>query len=309
VTPTFALPPGFLGLSRVPVRTADFCIAGISFDLGTTNRAGARDGPHAVRRASRMLADGANPAGWVDPLSLSVADIGDFDLALGDVAASLELIERQAAPLPHLLAIGGDHTVTLALLRALSRRVGPVGLLHFDAHADTWPDNFGQPLAHGSPFFHALNEGLVDPCRMIQVGIRSPVPRDVHDWTAARGIGVISAEQVHLDGPAAVAERIRSVLGGLPAYLSFDIDAIDPGQAPGTGTPEVGGLFTWQVMAILRRLGGLSFAGMDVVEVAPAYDVSEITALAAATILWQYLSLQVPGSALPSGLRTQVTEG
>ncbi len=289
--PTFALPPSFLGGCAAPPDSADFCIAGIPFDLGTTNRSGSREGPQAVRRASRMLADGANPVGWRDPQALSVADLGDFTLALGDIAASLELIERQAAAVPHLLAIGGDHTVTLALLRALSKRIGPVGLIHFDAHMDTWPDNFGQSLAHGSPFFHALEEGLVDPRRMVQVGIRSPMPREVHDWTLSRGVTIITAEEVHLHGPAATAERIRAVVGDRASYLSFDIDAIDPGQAPGTGTPEIGGLFTWQVMAVLQRLAGVTFAGMDVVEVAPAYDVSEITALAAATILWQYLTL------------------
>lgn len=293
VLPTFSLPPSFLGGCRASPAAATFHIAGIPFDLGVTNRSGARDGPHAVRRASRMLADGANPAGWGDPTAMSVADIGDFSLALGDIAASLDLIERQAATSPHLLAIGGDHTITLPLLRALTRRTGAVGLVHFDAHMDTWPDNFGQPMAHGSPFFHALEEGLVDPRRMVQVGIRSPMPRDVHDWTLSRGVTVISAEQVHLRGPEAVAEAIRAVIGSQAAYLSFDIDAIDPGQAPGTGTPEIGGLFTWQVMAILQRLNGVRFAGMDVVEVAPAYDVSEITALAAATILWQYLTLHV----------------
>ncbi len=295
VRPTFALPPGFLGGCAVTSGSADFCIAGIPFDLGTTNRSGTRDGPHAVRRASRMLADGANPVGWGDPGAMSVADVGDFTLALGDIAGSLDLIERQAAGFAHLLTIGGDHTVTLALLRALCKRTGPVGMVHFDAHVDTWPDNFGQPLAHGSPFFHAIEEGLVDPRRMVQVGIRSPMPKAVHDWTIARGVTIIGAEQVHLDGPAAVAERIRAVVGAQAAYLSFDIDAIDPGQAPGTGTPEIGGLFTWQVMAILRRLDGVRFAGMDVVEVAPAYDVAEITALAAATIVWQYLTLHAAG--------------
>lgn len=259
-----------------------------------TNRSGTRDGPHAVRRASRMLADGANPVGWSDPAALAVADLGDFSLALGDIAASLAMIERQAAEIGHLLAIGGDHTVTLALLRALVRKTGPVGLVHFDAHIDTWPDNFGQAMAHGSPFFHALEEGLVDPRRMVQIGIRSPMPKEVHDWTVARGVTIISAEQVHLRGPDSVAATIRQVVGTQPSYLSFDIDAIDPGQAPGTGTPEVGGLFTWQVTAILQRLNGVPFAGMDVVEVAPAYDVSEITALAAATILWQYLGLHTP---------------
>jgi agmatinase len=165
-------------------------------------------------------------------------------------------------------------------------------MVHFDAHVDTWPDNFGQPLAHGSVFYRAITEGLVDPRRMIQIGIRSPVARAVYDWTLAQGVRIVSAEEVHMMGPPAVADRVLATVGAGPVYLSFDIDAIDPGQAPGTGTPEVGGLFTWQVMAILKRLGGLDFQGMDVVEVAPAYDVAEITALAAASVVWQYLSLQ-----------------
>ena len=290
MTPTFAIPPSFLGTTPEPA-AARVCIAGVPFDLGTTNRAGAREAPQAVRRASRMLVDGDNPANWRDPLKLGLADVGDFALALGDVPGSLALIEQQAAGFAHLAAIGGDHTITLALLRALAKRTGPLGLVHFDAHVDTWPDNFGQPLGHGSVFYRAIIEGLVEPRRMIQIGIRSPVTRAVHDWTLAQGVRIVTAEEVHECGPRAVADLILATLGVGPAYLSLDIDAIDPGQAPGTGTPEVGGLFTWQVMAILKRLGGLEFVGMDVVEVAPAYDVAEITALAAASVVWQYLSL------------------
>jgi len=291
LTPTFAIPPTFLGAAFEPA-AARFWVAGVPFDLGTTNRAGARAGPLAVRHASRMLVDGDNPANWRDPLQLGLADVGDFTLALGDIPASLALIEQQAARFSHLVALGGDHTITLALLRALAKRFGPIGMVHFDAHVDTWPDNFGQPFAHGSVFYRAIIEGLIDPRRMIQIGIRSPVARAVYEWTLAQGVRIVSAEEVHMMGPPAVADLVLATVGAGPVYLSFDIDAIDPGQAPGTGTPEVGGLFTWQVMAILKRLGGLDFQGMDVVEVAPAYDVAEITALAAASVVWQYLSLQ-----------------
>ncbi len=289
--PTFALPPSFLGgcLSGPP--DAAFQIAGIPFDLGTTNRAGARDAPYAVRRASRMLADGANPCGWADPAALSVVDRGDFELALGDIKQSLELIERQAAGIGHLLAIGGDHTITLALLRALVRRTGPVGLIHFDAHLDTWPDNFGQPLAHGSPFRWALEEGLLDGSRVIQVGIRSPVPRDVHEWTLAQGVTIVTAEEVHLLGPEAVSQRIRSVVGEGRTYLSFDIDAIDPGQAPGTGTPEVGGLTPRESQRLLRGLAGINIVGGDVVEVAPQYDATTVTAQIGAQMMFEILAL------------------
>jgi len=290
--PTFATPPSFLGLTRQGRDTA-LVIAGIPLDIGTTNRASARFGPHAIRYASRMLVDGAHPGAWIDPVQLPLADVGDFEIALGDLPASLALIERQAAGLAHLIALGGEHGVTLPLLRAFAKRRGaPLGLVHFDAHVDTWPESFGQALGHGSVFFHALKEGLVDPRRMVQVGIRSPVQKAVWDWTLGQGVTILSAQEVHEAGAAATASRILAVVGeAAPTYLSFDIDALDPAFAPGTGTPEIGGLASWQVQAILRRLDAVEFAGMDVVEVAPAYDTAEITALAAATIVWEYLAL------------------
>jgi agmatinase len=290
-TPTFAVPPSFLGLSRTD-RNADCVIAGIPMDIGTTNRAGTRDGPAAIRRASRMLTDGDHPTHWVDPAALAVSDIGNFSLALGDIEASLAAIQLQAEQIGHLIALGGEHGITLPLLRALTKRLGhPVALVHFDAHVDTWPTNFGQTYAHGSPFFHAINEGLVDPQRMIQIGIRSPVQKDVMDWTLSRGVTVLSAQDVHASNPAVIAERISAVVGDSPAYLSFDIDALDPAFAPGTGTPEIGGLASWQAQAILRHLTNIDFVGMDMVEVSPSYDTSEITALAAATMVWEYLAL------------------
>jgi agmatinase len=289
--PTFATPPGFLGVIRQD-RGAAFTVAGIPLDIGTTNRAGTRDGPAAIRRASRMLVDGAHPAHWVEPATMPLADTGDFAIALGDIPASLALIEQQAAEHAHLVALGGEHGITLPLLRALARRLGrPLGLLHMDAHLDTWPINFGQRYAHGSVFFHAIEEGLVEPGRMIQLGIRSPVDRGTWDWTVAQGVTIVTAQQAHESTPAALAAEVRRVLGEGPAYLSFDIDALDPAFAPGTGTPEVGGLATWQAQGLLRRLRGIHFPGMDVVEVAPAHDVAEITALAAATMAWEYLAL------------------
>jgi agmatinase len=290
-TPTFATPAGFLGLTRLD-RAAAFTVAGIPFDIGTTNRAGTREGPAAIRRASRMLVDGAHPTFWVEPAELDLVDIGDFKIALGDIPVSLALIEAQAKECGHLLCLGGEHGITLPLLRALTSRLGKgLSLVHFDAHVDTWPTNFGQDYAHGSVFYHAIREGLVDPHRMIQIGIRSPVQRDVWDWTIAQGVTILSALDVHAMGPLAVAERIRTVIGDKQTYLSFDIDVLDPAFAPGTGTPEIGGLASWQAQAILRSLRGVPFIGMDVVEVAPAYDNAEITALAAATIVWEYLAL------------------
>ena len=287
---TFAVPPTFLGVSRTDPDAA-VCVAGIPFDLGTTNRPGARFGPSAIRQASRMLVDGEHPVHRVDPCSLGLADVGNFAVALGDITASLTKIEAQAAPIRHLVALGGDHGVTLPLLRALAKRHAPAALIQFDAHVDTWPDNFGQAYAHGSVFYHAIEERLIEPQRMVQVGIRSPLAREVLDWTRARGVVTITAEEVHERGPAATAARIREVIGDAGVYLSFDIDVLDPAFAPGTGTPEIGGLASWQAQAILRRLAPLKFIGMDLVEVSPAYDVAEITALAGASMAWEYLCL------------------
>lgn len=289
--PTFATPSTFLGLLRLQA-DATIHIAGIPLDIGTTNRSGARFGPPAIRAASRMLVDGDHPHWWIDPTALPVADIGDFDIALGDIENSLALIQEQAAAYGHLIALGGEHTISLPLLRALAEgQSAPLALVHFDAHVDTWSDSFGQVYGHGSVFFHAIEEGLIDPTRTVQIGIRSPVHKSVFDWTLEKGVTIITAQDVHEHGPQAVAQRIIEVIGDTPAYLSFDIDCLDPAFAPGTGTPEIGGLASWQAQAILRRLDTLAFKGMDVVEVAPAYDTAEITALAAATVVWEYLAL------------------
>jgi len=291
--PTFAVAPTFLGITGHDSSSA-ICIAGIPLDLGTTNRSGCRFGPLAIRQASRMLVDGANPYHWVDPSGLPLADIGNFAIALGDIPKSLQKIEQQAGQINHLVALGGDHGITLALLRALAKRWGPPALIHFDAHVDTWPENFGQTYAHGSVFYHAIREGVVQPRRMVQIGIRSPVAREVHDWTLDQGVVIINAQEAHERGPAAISERIRGVVGDAPVYLSLDIDVLDPAFAPGTGTPEIGGLASWQVQTIIRQMRGLKFIGMDLVEVLPAHDVAEITALAGATLVWEYLCLLAP---------------
>ena len=241
-----------------------------------------------------MLVDGDHPASWAEIETMDLSDVGDFRIAHGDIEGTLAKLEEQAATIRHLVALGGDHTITLALLRALARREGPVRLVHFDGHVDTWPESFGLVFGHGSPFYHAIVEGVIDPHRTIQIGIRSPLHREIFDWTVAKGVTIVTAEDVHETGPQAVAKRIRDVVGSGPAYLSFDVDALDPAFAPGTGTPEVGGLATWQARAILRRLAGLGFVGMDVVEVSPPYDVAEITALAAATMVWDYIALLAP---------------
>ena len=290
-TPTFAVPPTFLGINRHDLNS-EFCVAGIPYDLGTTNRPGARFGPSAIRQASRMLVDGHHPLWRIAPAVLSLSDIGDFATALGDISNTIRLIEQQASPVDHLLALGGDHGITLPLLEVATKRQGtPLALVHFDAHVDTWPENFGQHYAHGSVFYHAINAELIDPHRTVQIGIRSAVDKHVRDWTVDKGVTILDAQTVHEMGPAAIAQRIIEIVGTAPAYLSFDVDALDPAFAPGTGTPEVGGLATWQVQGILRRLVDLKFIGMDVVEVSPPYDHAEITALAAATIVWEYLAM------------------
>jgi agmatinase len=297
--PTFALPPSFLAIER-RADEARLAIAGIPFDIGTTHRSGARFGPAAIRQASRMLVDGDHPQRWIDPAALPVADIGDFGIALGDIPKTLALIEEQASALDHLIALGGDHGITLALLRAAAkRRGGPLALVHFDAHVDTWPDNFGQRYAHGSVFFHAIEEHLIDPQRTVQIGIRSPVQKSVHDWTIGKGVTIITAQNVYEMGPNAVAERAAAIVGDGATYLSLDIDVLDPAFAPGTGTPEIGGLASWQMQAIFRQLGGIDFVGMDVVEVSPPYDHAEVTALAAATFVWEYLALVGPRATRP----------
>lgn len=291
LTPTFASLGTFLGTANRATDAA-IAVAGVPFDIATTNRAGAREGPAAIRYASRMVG-GTYPDLWHDMYDLDFADVGNIDLLMGDLNESLRLIEQQAAGYEHLIALGGDHLVTLPLLRAASRKHGPLGLVHFDAHVDTWAENFGNPVTHGTNFRIAINEGLVDPKRMVQIGIRCRVEPEVWAWTIDQGVTIITAEEVHLSTPAAVAERIKDVVGTGKTYLTFDIDGLDPSVAPGTGTPEIGGLHSWQARGILSRLEGIDFIGMDLVEVAPAYDIGEISALAGASIVCFYMGLLV----------------
>lgn len=291
--PTFAMRSTFLAAQRSDADAA-VAVAGIPLDIGVSYRAGTRFGPEAIRRASAMLVGGGRPPHWIDPSALPFADVGNFEIALGDLTKSYELIEKEARRYAHLVTLGGDHGITLPLLRALRTRHGPLGLVHFDAHVDTWRETFGQVYGHGTVFFHAIEEGLVDPQRMVQISIRSPMPREVYEWTVGKGVTIVSAEEAHSSTPDNIARLVRETVGAGPVYLTFDIDALDPAFAPGTGTPEIGGLATWQAQAILRRLGSLAFVGMDVVEVSPPYDVSDITALAGATMAWEYLCLVAP---------------
>ena len=289
--PTFAARETFFATAKTA--NAAISIAGVPLDIATTNRAGARDGPAAVRRASRM-AGGTYPDLWPDLYDLDFADVGNFGVLLGQVDDSLALIEAQALEHDHLIAVGGDHLVTLPLLRAAVKKHGgrPLGLVHFDAHVDTWAENYTVSVTHGTNFRIAIMEGLVDPKRMVQIGIRCRVEPEVWQWTLDQGVTIITAEDVHLGNPVEIAARIRDVVGlEEKTYLTFDIDCLDPSCAPGTGTPETGGLLAWQTRAILTRLGGINFIGMDMVEVAPAYDVGEITALNGASVMAFYMGL------------------
>lgn len=266
----------------------DVAVTGVPLDLATTNRPGARFGPAAVRRASAMLSWG-KPWPWgLDPFErLAVVDYGDcwFDFGRPDTIA--DAIEAHAATIlaagASMLTLGGDHFVSYPLLRAHHAVHGPLSLIHFDAHSDTWRED-GRRLDHGTMFFHAAAEGLVDPGRSVQIGIRTGNDED-------HGFHIIDAFQVQRDGVEAVAAEIRRIVGTNKAYLTFDVDCLDPSCAPGTGTPVVGGLTTLQARAILHGLRDMRLVGMDVVEVAPAYDVADITALAAATIACDYLCL------------------
>lgn len=290
-TPTYAVRETFLGTGNTSPDAA-VAVAGVPLDIATTNRAGARDGPAAIRRASRMVG-GTYPDLWHDMYDLDFADVGNFGLLMGELHESVRMIEEQAARFEHLIALGGDHLVSLPLLRAAAKRHGQLGMVHFDAHVDTWPENFQAPVTHGTNFRIAIEEGLIDPKRMIQIGIRCRMEPEVWQWTVDRGVTIVTAEDVHLSTPEAVAAKVREVVGDGKTYLTFDIDGLDPSNAPGTGTPEVGGLFTWQARGILTRLQHVDFVGMDVVEVAPAYDVGEITALAAASMACFYMGLLV----------------
>jgi len=265
----------------------DVVVSGVPCDLATSNRPGARFGPRAIRAASAQLAWGA-PWPWgFDPFErLHVIDWGDVLFDEGYPDRMLDSVEAHAAnALAHgssMLTFGGDHLISLPLLRAHARSFGPLCLVHFDAHPDTWRE---EALNHGSMFFHALREGLLDPEHSVQIGIRT------HN-DESHGFQILDATWVHERGPHATAARIREVVGRRRAYLSFDVDCLDPSVAPGTGTPVVGGLTTHQAREILFRLEGVDFVGMDLVEVAPPYDVAEITALAAATLALDYLALR-----------------
>ena len=267
----------------------DVAVTGVPLDLATTNRPGARFGPAGIRAASATMAwpGGVWPCRF-DPFErLKVVDYGDCDFDFGGAVDIVESIEAHASGILEagvsLLSLGGDHFISYPLLRAHHSVHGPVSLVHFDAHSDTWRED-GKRVDHGTMFYHAAKEGLVEPERSVQVGIRTGNPE-------THGFNILDADWVHGEGIAATVAEIKRVVGGNKAYLTFDIDCLDPSFAPGTGTPVCGGLTSHQALSIVRGLGDLNFVGMDVVEVAPVYDHAQITALAASALALQYLCL------------------
>jgi agmatinase len=276
-----------------------FGIAGLAWDGAVTNRPGARMGPRAIREASHMLCDGTHP--WFDvDLEGAVGDAGDLALpntCLTDMRAALE---PQAAALlrqHHMTWLGGDHSVTLSLLRAYRQHLGrPLAVIHFDAHCDTWADHFGEPSGHGTWVYEAMQEGLVVPECFTQLGIRSSGVREARRYVADHGGQIFTARDLRgLESPLQLAPVLTAIRqrqaahGQPPMYLSLDIDCLDPAFAPGTGTPEPGGMTSNQVLTLLEESSDLPFVGMDCVEVAPPYDHADLTSNAAATFVWTYL--------------------
>ncbi|HEY1523094.1 MAG TPA: agmatinase [Solirubrobacteraceae bacterium] len=301
VVPRYAGPETFARLPRLQeVETAAVAIMGAPFDSGVSYRPGARFGPGAVRAASKLLRP-YHPALDVHPWgSHPVADAGDCAINPFNLEQAVQDVERGATETLEragkLVTIGGDHTIALPLLRAVHHRRGPCALVHFDAHLDTWDTYFGASYTHGTPFRRAAEERILDLDRSMHVGIRGPLytADDLRD-DADLGYAIVSTSELSRGGVDRAVNRIRERVGDTPIYVSVDIDVLDPAHAPGTGTPEPGGLTTRELQELLRGLAGLELAGADIVEVAPAYDHAEITALAAAQIAYELLALLARG--------------
>jgi agmatinase len=266
----------------------DLAILGVPLDVTVTNRPGARFGPQAIRRASAILdGDPQYPFGIDIFADIAAVDYGDAALDLHNPLTIPEAIQAEARQIldsdVHLFALGGDHFITWPLLKAHAAKYGPLALVQFDAHQDTWLDD-GTKLSHGSFVGRAVRQGIVNPEHCIQIGIRTQAPEDC-------GIEILHAHDVHRLSPDGVAKRIRDRVGEMPAYLTFDIDCLDPAFAPGTGTPVAGGLSSAAALMALAGLGDVDFVGGDVVEVSPPYDHADITALAAATVAQHYIGL------------------
>ena len=297
VVPRFAGPSTF---ARLPTADefpeAEVVVLGVPFDSGVSYRPGARFGPQAIRAGSRLLR-AYNPALDVRPFAdQQVVDGGDVVCNPFDIASSIESIERSAGPLvergARVVALGGDHTIALPLLRAVSRVHGPVALIHFDAHLGTWDTYFGADYTHGTPFRRAAEEGCFAAGASMHVGIRGPLyaPNDLSD-DERLGFGIVRADDLDVLGASAIIEMLRARVGDLPLYVSIDIDVLDPAFAPGTGTPEPGGVSSRELLTLLRGLSALNVIGGDVVEVAPPYDHAEVTAIAGAAMAYELISV------------------
>jgi agmatinase len=301
-TPRFAGPATFALLPRIDqVPYADVKIVGVPFDGGVSYRPGARFGPAHVRESSRLLRP-YNPVQDVSPFEAAqVADAGDIAVNPFDLGKAVADIENGARELSaddaRLLAIGGDHTIALPLLRVVAEKHGPLAVLHFDAHLDTWDTYFGAPVTHGTPFRRASEEGLIDLDASLHVGTRGPLYRreDLRD-DARLGFAVIGSHEIEREGLASAIERMHARLGDRPVYVSVDIDVLDPAHAPGTGTPEAGGLTSRELLEFLRALREHRLVGADVVEVAPAYDHAQLTGIAAAHVAYEIITSLTGGT-------------
>lgn len=298
--------PRFAGpgtMMRLPAAASaaglDACFIGVPLDIGTSNRSGTRFGPKQIRAESVLLRP-YNMWTRAAPFdSLQVADIGDVPINTFDLKDSVRRIEAfYDDVLQHdvrPLTLGGDHTLTLPILRSMAKKHGPLALLHVDAHADINPHMFGEDIAHGTPFRRAFEEGLLAPEHVFQIGLRGTgYTAEDFDWARERGFTVVQAEELWHRSASPLMAKIRESLGDRPVYLSFDIDSLDPAYAPGTGTPEIGGLTTIQALEIIRGCHGLSLVGADLVEVSPPYDPQGNTALLAANLLFEMLCV-LPG--------------
>lgn len=298
--PRFAGPSTFARLPEIrDVEHCDIAVVGIPFDAGTSYRPGARFGPMAIRQASRHLRTQYHPAYDAEPFAtVQVADAGDITCNPFSIAEAIEAVESAAKKLlkkaSAIISLGGDHTVAFPLLRAMNHHFGRVALVHFDAHLDTWDTYFGAPFTHGTPFRRAAEEKLFREDASMHVGIRGPLysRKDLED-DAEFGFRIVHCDEFQTDGVDKVVERIRNRVGEHPMYLSIDIDVLDPAHAPGTGTPEIAGMTTREMVNVLRGLQGLKVVSADIVEVAPAYDHAELTSLAGATLAYEIVNLLV----------------
>ena len=282
-------------LPHVPnAKDLDVAFVGVPFDIGTSNRSGARFGPRQIRSESCLIRP-YNMATRAAPFdSLQVADIGDVAINTFNIDKSMAIIESAyddiLAQNCKPLTMGGDHTIALPILRSIAKKYGPVGIVHVDAHADINDTMFGERIAHGTPFRRAIEEKLVDPKRMVQIGLRATgYAADDFDWPREQGVRVVPAEDCWYKSLKPLMSEVREQLGVGPVYITFDIDGLDPAYAAGTGTPEIGGLSIHQGLEIIRGCRGLEVVGGDLVEVAPAYDTTGNTALTAANLLFEML--------------------